>query len=111
MIVSGSVPGTSAGLSDAYMAIAHSSVEEQINPGRLGFAIGASLKLFEDTYGAKAFKQATDGVIFGSANDPSVQEIRAQYSLPGSNPKSEAEALNDYRLGLQRGINFNWNQQ
>ena len=88
----------------------HRKRESSIDNYRMGLAVGATLKLYAYTYGQAALQRAT-GYTPGSANDPSVQAIQAQNSLPGSNPNGNAEALRDYRLGLQRGLDFDWSRQ
>src|SRR2546422_7462 len=83
---------------EAGVAAQHSNEETDLCPFRLGLAVGATLKLFGETFGQDRLAQATGGVIFGSENDPSVKAIHAQYSLPGSKPSGEDEALYSYRL-------------
>ena len=39
-----------------------------------------------------------------------VLAIQRQFSMPGSDPRAEGEALYEYRLGLQEGLNFDWGQ-
>ena len=77
---------------------------------RMGLAVGATLALYRYIYGQAALEQAT-GYTPGSANDPGVQAIERQYSLPGSNPAAEMETLYEYRMGLQEGLNFDWARQ
>ena len=63
------------------------------------------MELYGYTYGQQELQRAT-GYTPGSANDPSVQAIEHEFSLPGADPAGEAEALWDYRMGLQEGLNF-----
>jgi hypothetical protein len=88
----------------------HRAAEASISNFRMGLAVGATLALYRYTYGQQALEQAT-GYTPGSEGDPSVKAIRAQYSLPGSSSAAEAEALYEYRLGLQEGLNFDWGRQ
>ena len=47
----------------------------------------------------------------GSQDDPTVQAIQREFALPGTDPRAESEALYEYRLGLQEGLNFDWGRQ
>ena len=91
-------------------ARSHSNRESTISNFRMGLAVGATLALYRYTYGQAALQQAT-GYTPGSENDPSVKAIHDQYSLPGSSPAAEGEALYEYRLGLQEGLNYDWGRQ
>jgi RHS repeat-associated protein len=88
----------------------HMNRESSIDNFRMGLAVGATLSLYRYTYSQAELQRAT-GYTPGSENDPSVSAIRSQYSLPGSNPSGEAEALYEYRRGLQEGLNFDWGMQ
>jgi len=78
---------------------------------RQGFAVGASQQLFAAAFGRQALQKATGGIDFGGANDPTAQEIRRRSEAAGGSPAEEEEALYEYRLGLTRGWNFNYNDQ
>jgi len=77
---------------------------------RMGLAVGATLALYKYTFGQEGLRRAT-GYRPGTQNDPSVRAIEAQYSLPGSSPSEEGEALYEYRRGLQEGMNFDWSRE
>lgn len=76
----------------------------------MGLAVGATIALCKYTFGQAAAGCAV-GYVPGSLNDPTVEAIQRESSLPGSDPKAEAEALYEYRLGLQEGLNFDWGRQ
>jgi hypothetical protein len=88
----------------------HMDTERDISPFRLGLAVGATIKLFRYTYGPQALQRAVNYTP-GSENDPTVMAIRSQFSVPGSDHRAEAEALYEYRLGLEEGLNFDWGTQ
>jgi len=89
----------------------HIGGESAISNFRMGLAVGATLALYRYTFGQTALQRAT-GYTPGSENDPTLKDIRAQYSLPGShNEAAEGEAVYEYRLGLQEGLNFDWGRQ
>ena len=75
---------------------------------RQGLAVGATERLYADTFGNDALKQATGGIEFGSESDPTVQDIHRRADMTGATPAEEGEALFEYRLGLTRGLNFNY---
>jgi RHS repeat-associated protein len=85
-------------------ALEHIDLESSIDSYHLGLAVGVTLKLYGDTFGPARLIQATNGIVFGSENDPTVQAIRAQYRLPGSNPIREEETLYEYRIGITFGL-------
>jgi hypothetical protein len=87
-------------------ALAHMDKESAIDSYQLGYAIGATLDLFLNTYGPAEYARATKGLVFGSNDDPSVKAIEDKYKLPGgANPAKEAEELYLYRNGLTHGMN------
>jgi len=88
----------------------HRLGENSIDNFRMGLAVGATLNLYRYTYGQEELDRAM-GYTPGSANDPSVLAIQAEYSLPGSSPIAEAEALYEYRRGLREGLEFDWGNQ
>jgi len=62
------------------------------------------------TYGQAEFERATR-YRPGGRGDPTIMEIEREYSLPGSNPALEDEALYEYRNGLRAGLAFDWGRQ
>jgi RHS repeat-associated protein len=98
------------GILHPYSTGYHMGEESSISDFRMGLAVGATLALYRYTYGQRELERAT-GYTPGSENDPTVRNIEAQYSLPGSDPAAEGEALYEYRLGLQEGLNFDWGRQ
>ena len=91
-------------------AFLHADTEKAISSFRMGLAVGATIALYRYTYGQEASKRAVNYAP-GSINDPSVMAIRREFSMPGSDPRAESEALYEYRLGLQEGLNFDWGRQ
>ena len=75
---------------------------------RQGFAVGATQRLYADTFGQGALKAAQGGITFGSENDPTIQNIHRMSDLTAASQAEEAEALYTYRLGLTRGWAFNY---
>jgi RHS repeat-associated protein len=88
----------------------HRDTEKSISHFRMGLAVGATIALFNYTYGPGYTSQAVNYTP-GSENDPGVEAIRAEFSLPGSDPRGEAEALYLYRRGLDQGLSFDWSNQ
>lgn len=79
------------------------------NVYRQGLAVGATQRLYEDTFGSGALKRATGGIEFGSENDPTIQQIHKMSDLTGASQAEEGLALYEYRLGLSTGWDFNYN--
>jgi hypothetical protein len=102
------IPGDTNFARDALSAKAHADAESAISYDRLGYAVGAAAQLYSHTFGEDKLQQATGGIAFGSNDDPSVQQIKAEFSLPGADPAAEGEALYNYRQGLRRGFALNW---
>ena len=92
------VPGDPQAGHDAYEAEKHREMESTITYGQLGYAVGAAVQFFYHTFGNERGDQATAGTSFGSESDPNVQQIRAGFALPGSDPRVEGEALYAFRL-------------
>jgi hypothetical protein len=88
----------------------HRDTEKSISPFRMGLAVGATICLFRYTFGPSLTRRAVNYTP-SSQGDPTVQAIQSLYALPGSDPRAEAEALYEYRLGLQEGLNFDWGRQ
>ena len=88
----------------------HRDTEKAISSFRMGLAVGATIALYKYTYGQKELTRAVNYTP-GLQNDPSVLAIQAQFSLPGSDHRAESEALYEYRLGLQEGLDFDWARQ
>jgi RHS repeat-associated protein len=88
----------------------HRDTEKGISPFRMGLAVGATIALFNYTYGADETRRAVNYKP-GSQNDPTVQAIQREFAQPGTSPLGESEALYEYRLGLQEGFNFDWSNQ
>jgi RHS repeat-associated protein len=98
------------GLFHPYNTGRHIGSEWSISNFRMGLAVGATLALYRYTYGHQALQRAT-GYTPGSENDPTLKDIRAQFSRPGSRAVAEAQAVHEYRLGLQEGLNFDFSRQ
>lgn len=88
----------------------HRDTERAISSFRTGLAVGATIALYKYTFGQQEMERAV-GYRLLSNDDPTVQAIKAQFSLPGSDPLGEALALHEYRLGLQEGLRFDWGRQ
>ncbi len=105
--------------SGVFNTINHVFGEHMISHYRMGLAVGATLNLFAFTFGQQELRTATNGITFGSENDPSIKEIRDHYSmspvLKGETEadlvREEEEAVYQYRIGLQRGLAFDWANQ
>jgi len=91
-------------------ALCHIRGESSIDNYRLGLATGATLALYRYAYNAAEYQKAT-GYTPGTANDPNVRAIEAEYSLPGSFELGLGEALYEYRNGLREGLKFDWGRQ
>jgi RHS repeat-associated protein len=85
----------------------------------MGFAVGAAQRLYLETYGPAEYNRATGGITAGSAGDPNLSEIEAsardeaRWAKQGRETGERwiAEALFDYRLGVQAGWMFDYHRQ
>jgi RHS repeat-associated protein len=91
-------------------AASHVWGESDISYYRLGLAVGATLELYKYTYGSEELKKAT-GYEPGSYKDPTIRSLREREDLPGMGMGSSSEDMYEYRLGLTRGLRFDFHRQ
>jgi hypothetical protein len=87
--------------------VAHMFGESMMNLYRQGLAVGAAIRLTQDTFG-QSNANSVVGYEPGTAADPSIQEIENRCNMTGCRESDRGEMLYLYRLGLNRGLQFNW---
>lgn len=87
--------------------IGHLFAESLMDLNRQGLAVGAAIRLAQDTFG-EAHANAVVGYEPGSKNDPNMREIDNRCSITGCTGAQLGEMKYLYLRGVSRGLNFNW---
>jgi RHS repeat-associated protein len=103
----GTIGNTARTVGDIGSTLMHAAGELGFDFYSQGLAAGATRKAYSNTFGVDMLNQATGGIVLGSENDPTVQEIHRVFGGAGM-AQREGELLYLYGLGVSNGLNFDY---